>query len=84
MNIDIHIEQLLLDGIAATPRQLADLKSSFENRLAHLLAQEGIGSRLQKGGAVNTIQTDPMGPVPNNDPSYLGEWIARSVHGGLQ
>lgn len=84
MNINIHIEQLLLNGIDATPRQLAALKSAFETRLAHLLAREGIGSQLQNGTTIRTIHTDPMGPVQHGDPSRLGERIARSVHGGLR
>ncbi len=84
MNINIHIEELLLDGIDATPRQLAAMKSSFEARLTQLLAWEGIGVRQEEGGALRTIQTEPMGPVQDNDPSRLGERIARSVHGGLR
>ena len=84
MNIIIHIEQLELNGVNATPRELSALKSSFETRLACLLAREGIGSQLQKGGAIRTILADPMGPVHDHDPSRLGERIARSVYGGLR
>jgi len=84
MNINIHIDRLLLDGIDATPRQLTLVKSSLEARLANLLARKGIGPQLQNGGVVRTVQTDPMGPVSESDPSGLGDRIARSVHGGLR
>ncbi len=84
MNIDIHIERLLLDGIDATPRQLSVLKSSFESHLAHLLAKEGIGTQLQQIREIKTIYTDPISSAQHSDFFLLGERIARSVHGGLR
>jgi hypothetical protein len=83
MNINLHIERLVLDGISVESQQRHILKATLETELERLLARNGIASDLQSGGAFNTIRTDPIDVGEKNEPSHLGQQIARSVQGGL-
>lgn len=83
MNINFHIERLVLDGVSVKSHQRHILKTTLETELGRLLAQHRITSDLQSGGAFNTIRTDLIDVGEKNEPSHLGQQIARSVHGGL-
>jgi len=83
MNINFHIERLVLDGISVESHQRHILKATLETELGRLLAQHGIASGIQSGGTFNTIRTDSIDVGEKNEPSHLGQQIARSVHGGL-
>ena len=84
MNINLHIERLILDGISVESHQRPLLEASLETELGRLLAQNGIASGLQRGGAFNAIQTDSIDVGEKNEPSHLGRYIAWSVYGGIK
>ena len=83
VNINLHIERLVLDGISVEPHQQPMLKASLESELGRLLAQNGIAPGLQNGGAFNAIRTNSIDIGEKNEPSNLGRQIARSVYGGI-
>jgi len=85
VNINLHIERLVLNGVALESHQRPVLKASLEAELGSLLGQSGVASGLQKGAAikVNTIHTDSIAIAGNNKPSSLGQQIARSIYGGI-
>jgi len=84
MNINLNIERLALDGISVEPHQRPVLKANLETELGRLLAQNGIAPDLQSGGAFNAIRTDSIDVGEKNEPSHLGQQIARSVCGGIK
>ena len=84
VNINLHIERLVLDGISVESHQRPVLKATLESELGRLLAQNGIASGLQSGGAFNTIRTDSIDVGEINEPSHLGQQVARSVYGGIK
>ena len=83
VNINLHIERLILDGISVEPHKRPVLKATLESELGRLLVQHGIAAGLQSGGAFNAIRTDSIDVGEKNEPSHLGQQIARSVYGGL-
>lgn len=83
MNINLHIERLVLDGISVDSHQRPMLKATLETELGRLLAQNGIAPGLQSGDAFNAIRTNSIDVGEKNEPSHLGRQIARSVYGGI-
>jgi hypothetical protein len=83
MKINLHIDRLVLDGISVDSHQRPMLKATLETELGSLLARNGMAPGLQSGGAFNSIRTDSINIGEKNEPSHLGQQIARSVHGGL-
>lgn len=83
MNINLHIERLVLDGLAVEPQQQAALKAALEAELAGSLAQNGIASSLQGGGSFAAVQAAAINVGERNEPARLGQQIAQAVYGGI-
>lgn len=83
MNINLHIEQLVLDGISVESHQRPVLKAALEKELGSLLTHNGTLPGLQSSGAFNTVRANSINVGEKNGPSDLGQQIARSVYGGL-
>jgi len=83
MNINLHIERLVLDGLAVEPQQQAALKAALEAELAGALAQNGIASGLQGGGSLAAVRTAAINVGERNEPAQLGQQIAQAVYGGI-
>lgn len=83
MNIELHIERLVLDGLPVSPRDHANLQAAVEAELTRLLAVGGLRSELLSGGAMRSLGAREF-PVSNNmSPMDLGNQIAHAVHGGV-
>ena len=84
MNINLHIEKLVLDGLDIGPGQDGKVKAAVEAELSRLLQEGGISSGLQGGGALSNIRVNhPVQISGNANPKALGAQIARSVYGGI-
>ena len=83
MNIDLHIERLVLDGLNVGPGQGALVKAAVEAELSRLLTEGGLAPGLQSGTALPNIRANPMRISGDTNPSSLGQEIARSVYGGI-
>ncbi|HSS48479.1 MAG TPA: hypothetical protein VLX28_05995 [Thermoanaerobaculia bacterium] len=83
MNVNLHIERLILDGIDVEPAQRPLLQAALERELGRLLAQGGVGPALAAGGAVPSVQAGDFQMGASGNPRQLGRQIARAVHGGL-
>ncbi len=82
-NINLHIERLVLDGVSVDSHQQPMLKATLESELGSLLAQNGISTGLQSGGAFKGLRTDSINVGEKNELSHLGQQIAQSVYGGI-
>jgi len=83
MNINLHIERLVLDGLNITPGNSHLLRSAVESELTRLLAAGGLSSALVSGSAMPHITGTGIQLNANDSLSDLGSKIAGSVYGGI-
>lgn len=83
MNIDLHIERLVLDGVDTAPGQQHLLGAAVETELTRLLVEGGLAHRLSGGGALPSVVGPAIQLNAANDPAQLGRQIAGAVYGGL-
>ena len=83
MNINLHIERLVLDGISLAPNQRHLLQASIEAELTRLLTQDGLDSGLHQGVGVPKISAANLQLNAGTNPTQLGQQIAASVYSGI-
>ena len=83
MNINLHIERLVLDGLPIEHHQGALVKAAIEAELGRLLTVEGLADGLISGGAVPSVPARGIQLASNSSPRKLGQRIARALHGGI-
>jgi hypothetical protein len=83
MNINLHIERLVLDGIPLGPGQRPLLQAAVETELTRLLANGGLSDAIQSGGALYNVRTASIQLANDGSPARLGERIAGAVYGGI-
>jgi hypothetical protein len=82
MNINLHIERLVLDGVNIAPGQRHLLQASVETELTRLLTDGGLSASLAQGTVLPRLSTGGI-QLTGNNPTQLGRQIAQSVYGGL-
>jgi hypothetical protein len=82
MNVNLHIERLVLDGIALSPRERAMLGTAVTSELTRLITESGLPANLPAGGIVPSIPAGSIQLGSDNNPSLLGQQIAWAVYGG--
>ena len=82
MNINLHIERLVLDGVNIAPNQRQLLQASIETELTRLLTENGLSSQLTQGTALPKLSGNAL-HITDNSPSQLGQQIAQSIYGGI-
>jgi len=82
MNINLHIERLVLDGVDIAPGQRHLLQASVETELARLLTDNGLARSLVQGVAMPQVSTKGV-QLTGNNPTQLGQQIAQSVYAGI-
>jgi len=82
MNITLHIDRLVLDGVNIAPNHLHLLQASLEAELTRLLTDEGLSPSLAQGTALPGISAGHI-HLTNNNPTHLGRQIAQSVYEGI-
>jgi hypothetical protein len=83
VNIELHIERLILDGLSVEPRERPHLQAAVEAELTRLLTAGGLRSELLSGGAVRSLGAGEIHVTNQMRASHLGSHIAQAVHGGL-
>jgi hypothetical protein len=83
MNINLHIERLILDGLPLTGNQGALLQAAVEAELARLLTESGLAPNLQAGGAFPSLRASGMQVQAQSTPAQIGAQIAQAVYGGI-
>jgi hypothetical protein len=83
MNINLHIERLVLDGVNIAPDQRHLLQASVETELTRLLTAGGLSPSLAQGTALPRMSTSGIQLTGGNDPTQLGQQIAQSMYGGI-
>jgi len=84
MNIRLHIDRLVLDGVPPGVGGARRFQASMEAELARLLTEGGLGQSLLSGGAIPQLRVGPVQADAYGNPSRLGAGVARAVYGGLK
>ena len=82
MNVNLHIERLVLDGISIPPGQRPHLQAAVEGELTRLLAEGGAPSSWPSEGAVPYVSGESMQLGRDSNPKALGSQIAQAVYRG--
>lgn len=82
MNINLHIERVVLNGIAIQSGQRHLLEANVTSELTPLLTEGGLARNLVEGVALSRIFTSGI-QLTDNKPRELGQQIAQSVYGGI-
>jgi hypothetical protein len=83
MNITVHIERLILDGLPITPGQRSQVQAAVEAELVHLFTTGGLSSSLLAGGTWPYVAAGDIQLANDDTPSSLGRRIARTVYTGI-
>jgi hypothetical protein len=82
MNINLHIERLILDGLPMERHQTPHVQAAVEAELSRLLSENGLAADLQVGGAIPTVSGSGI-QLADSDPAQIGTQIAGSVYSGI-
>jgi hypothetical protein len=83
MNVRLHIERLVVEGVPLGPGGGARLQAAVEQELTRLLTRDGLNPALTNAGAILRLPAPSIQLDGGNKPAELGRRIARAVHGGI-
>ena len=83
MNINLHIERLVLEGLNIGPGQGSQVKAAVEAELTRMLTGGGLSGALQSGGALTHVRSAGIQLANDSSPVGLGKQIAGAVYGGI-
>jgi hypothetical protein len=83
MNIRLHIERLVLDGLPVTAAQAPRVKAAIEAELGRLLSEGGVSLQLASGAALPSVNAPVVQSPRGVTPVQLGTRIAQSVFAGV-
>ena len=81
MNIHLHIERLVLDGVAVDQPRI--LRRALERELTSRLMEGGLLPELRSGGAVPHVRGGAIELSQRSHPARLGSQIAGAVYRGI-
>ena len=82
MNINLHIERLVLDGINIAPGQRHLLQAGVEAELTRMLMNGGLSPAVTQGNVLPRLSTSGI-QMTGNNPAQIGRQIAQSVYSGI-
>jgi hypothetical protein len=81
MNINVHIERLILDGLPIAQKERPMLQAAVEAELMQLLSVDGLAPHLLTGGAIPRMSGGSIQPSIDGNPNILGQQIAQAIYG---
>jgi hypothetical protein len=81
MNVDLHIDQLILHGFDPADRDR--MAKALERELVRLLAEQGVPPALVQRGQVGAIESGEFEVAPEADADAIGTQVARKIYGVL-
>lgn len=83
MNINLHIERLVLDGVSVEPHQQEELKATVELALRQQLVSQGIGSTMQSETSRSSVRGGSLSVENSYGAERLGQQIGHAVYRGI-
>ena len=81
MNLDLHIEELVLEGFSPADRHR--IGAAVERELARLFAERGLPAGLAQGAEVPRLDGGSFEMNRNATPERVGGQVAGAVYGGM-
>ena len=81
--IELHIERLVLDGIALPPGGASVLKAAIGAELTRLLGEGGLSPAMAGGGSLAQVMAPAFTFQAGASPSELGRQLAGAVYEGI-
>jgi hypothetical protein len=81
MDLELHIEALVLEGVA--PHAGEHVRSALESELTLLLTERGAPPALAQGGTAPYLDGGTVEVRPEHGPEWIGVQIAQAVYEGL-
>ena len=83
MNLNVHIERLVLDGVDLGGGQPHLLQAAIQTELLRLLSQGGLAPALSGGAALARVVGPAMNVRTGGGTADVGRQIAGAVYGGI-
>ena len=83
MNINLHIERLVLDDLVLERHQTLLVKASVEAELSRLLTAADGAKGLTSGRRMASAAAPAIHVTRDGNPTHLGQQIGRAVHQAL-
>jgi hypothetical protein len=81
-NIELHIEELVLDGFEQVDKRR--ITEAVERELTHLFKERDIPATLASGGEIDRLDGGDFQVVPDSRPDTIGTKVAQAVYGGMK
>jgi len=81
MNIDLHIEELILVGFAPGDRQR--IAEAVQEELARLLRENKLPAVLEQGGAIPRLNAGSFTVRTGEKPEFIGRHIGEMLYQGI-
>ena len=81
MNVHLHIDRLVIDGIDIADQQA--LTTALQAELARLLTEQGVAAPLENGGAWASLPPATLALTGNPTSAQIGRDIAQAIFGGI-
>jgi hypothetical protein len=82
VNIELHIERLVLDGIDAPPGLSEPLREGVSAELTRLLRDGGLADTVMRRGEVARLSAPPA-ELSATGPNNLGRQLASAIYAGI-
>ncbi len=83
MNINLHIERLILDGLPIERSQAPHVQAAVEAELTRWLTEDGLAADLLAGGALPSVRANAIQLTSGSNPAQMGAQIAQSIYSGI-
>ena len=84
MNVRLHIDRLVLDGIAVPEAARPELREAVERELARLIGEGGVSASFETGTAWPAVDGGDIRIDRGASADDLGTRIAGALYGGLR
>jgi hypothetical protein len=81
-SIELHIEELILDGFEQGDKQR--IAEAVERELTNLFAKKGIPASLTESNEIRHLDGGVFHAKPDSKPEIIGAKVAQAVYGGMK
>jgi hypothetical protein len=83
MNINLHIERLVVDGLAMPHQHRPIFQAAVEAELGRLLGENGLMPGMMTGGSWPSLAANAIQLASGSNPNQLGQQVAQAVFRGI-
>lgn len=83
MDVNLHIERLVLEGVTLTPAQRRQLQSAMTTELSRLITESGLAEHLHTQDTASVLSAGPIQISDQPDPTQIGTQIAQALYRGI-